>query len=266
MRPDKTGRPPPAIQGPALLSRLPRKLRKLLYRNYRQRSRYRLYDRLGLRLWLNYANYVDRQLIIREPYEMEQLDHLMDLAAGQAFDLFLDVGANFGLYAMLMARTGRFADIVAFEPDPRNYRQLVTNIAINGLASEIRLFACGLSDRDARANFLQAHERSTGMSRVGATAAAGTRRVRYTDIRVPVIRFDGHFTCNGRRVMIKIDVEGHELQVIDGMQRLLEGNDCLIQVEVFDAGIGQVDARLAGLGYRNYASFGHDRLYRRGIK
>ena len=266
MRRRKTGLPPPALLKPAFLSRLPRKLRKLVYRNYRQRNRFHLYNRLGLRLLLNYANYVDRLLIIHEPYEAAQIDHLLREADRQPFDLFIDVGANLGLYALLMAGTGRFGDIVAFEPDPRNYRQLVTNIAINGLASEIRLFACGLSDRDARANFLQAHERSTGMSRVGATAAAGTRRGRYTAIRVPVIRFDGHFTCNGRRVMIKIDVEGHELQVIDGMQRLLEGNDCLLQVEVFDDGVGQVDARLAGLGYLNYASFGHDRLYRRGIK
>lgn len=246
-----------------MLPRLPRKLRKLVYRNYRRRDRFRRYDRLGLRLLLNYANYVDRQLIIHEPYEAAQLEHLLREADRLPFDLFVDVGANLGLYAMLMARSARFGDIVAFEPDPRNYRQLVTNIALNRLAADIRLFACGLSDRDSTACFLQAHARSTGMSRLGATAPAGTRREHYTQIRVPVIRFDGHFTCTGRRVMIKIDVEGHEAQVIAGMQRLLEDNDCLIQLEVFDAGIAQIDARLAGLGYRSYASFGHDRLYRR---
>ena len=263
MRRRKTGLPPPALQKPAFLSRLPRKLRKLVYRNYRQRNRFHLYNRLGLRLLLNYANYVDRQLIIHEPYEAAQIDHLLREAHRQPFDLFIDVGANLGLYALLMAGTGRFGDIVAFEPDPRNYRQLATNIAVNGLATQIRLFACGLSDRDGTTTFLQAHGHSTGMSRVDATAPAGTRRQHYADIHVPVIRFDGHFTCSARRVMIKIDVEGHEARVVAGMQQLLEGNDCLLQVEVFDGGIGQVDARLSGLGYRNYASFGHDRLYRR---
>ena len=212
---------------------------------------------------LNYANYVDRQLIIHEPYESAQREHLLREAARQPYDLFIDVGANLGLYTMLMARSARFGDILAFEPDPRNYRQLVTNIALNGLAADIRLFACGLSDRDRMASFLQAHARSTGMSRLGATAPAGTRREHYTEIHVPVIRFDGHFTCSGRRVMIKIDVEGHEAQVIAGMRRLLKNNDCLIQCEVFDAGVMQVDARLAELGYHNYASLGHDRLYRR---
>ena len=246
-----------------MLPRLPRKLRKLVFRNYGQRDRFRRYDRLGLGLLLNYANYVDRQLIIHEPYEAAQLDHLLHAADSQPFDLFIDVGANLGLYALLMARSGRFVDILAFEPDPRNYRQLVTNIALNGLAADIRLFACGLSDRDGTANFLQAHARSTGMSRLGATAPADTRREHYTDIRVPVIRFDGHFTCTGRRVMIKIDVEGHEAQVIAGMCRLLGDNDCLVQIEVFDAGVEQIDARLAELGYHNYASLGHDRLYRR---
>jgi hypothetical protein len=42
-------------------------LRKLLYRNYWRRDRYRVYRRIGLDLLLNYANYIDRQLIIREP-------------------------------------------------------------------------------------------------------------------------------------------------------------------------------------------------------
>ena len=263
MRRRKTGRLPPIPQGTDVLPRLPRKLRKLVFRNYGQRDRFRCYDRLGLRLLLNYANYVDRQLIIHEPYEAAQLDHLLHAADSQPFDLFIDAGANLGLYALLMARSGRFVDILAFEPDPRNYRQLVTNIALNGLAADILLFACGLSDRDGTANFLQAHMRSTGMSRLGATAPADTRREQYTDIRVPVIRFDGHFSGTGRRVMIKIDVEGHETEVIAGMQHLLEDNDCLIQLEVFDTGIKKVDATLADLGYRNYRSFGHDRLYRR---
>lgn len=260
---DPPGGPPPEIPASRFPARLPRRLRKLLYRNYFRRDRYRRYDRLGLVLWLNYANYVDRQLIIHEPYEAPQIRYLQEQCSRRPFDLFIDVGANFGLYSLLLARTGRVGDILAFEPDPRNHPQLVTNIAANGLATLIRSFACGLSDRDTTAGFLQAHRRSTGMSRIEATAPADTPLANYTDSRVPVIRFDGYFSCRTRRVLVKIDVEGHESQVIAGMSRLLRDNDCLVQAEVFDTSVEQFDALLGELGYRMVAAFGHDRLYRK---
>ena len=47
------------------------------------------------------------------------------------------------------------------------------------------------------------------------------------------------------------------------MQRLLQDNDCRLQVEVFDANLKPVDARLATLGYRQYEAIGPARLYRR---
>jgi FkbM family methyltransferase len=248
---------------PAPATRLPLRLRKLLYRNYLRRDRYRHYARLGLRLWLNYANYVDRKLILHEPYETEALALLLRETQEQPCDLFVDVGANLGLYSLLMAGGGHAGEIQAFEPDPRNYHQCVANIACNGLTSRIRLFACGLSDRDGSVDFLEAHARSTGMSRVLATAPAATRRRHYTRRRIPVICYDGHFACRDRRISVKIDVEGHELPVIAGMQRLLQDNDCRLQIEVFDANLKPVDARLAALGYRPYGAFGPDRLYRR---
>lgn len=244
-------------------ARLPRKLRKLLYRNYRQRDCYKCYDRLGLKLLLNYANYVDRQLIIHEPYETAQLQQFLDTAEQNIQDLFLDVGANLGLYALLAARSNNFREVMAFEPDPRNYRQLITNIAFSNMTNAISAYACGLSDRDTELDFLQAHRRSTGQSRVRMSAPAGTAHDRYTNTCIPVIRFDDHFSYRDCQVMIKIDVEGHEITVVNGMQQLLSDNDCHLQVEVFETNIQSLESLLATLGYRHQASFGHDRLYRK---
>jgi hypothetical protein len=57
-------------------------------------------------------------------------------------------------------------------------------------------------------------------------------------------------------MLVKIDVEGHEPQVIAGMSRLLRDNNCLVQARVFDALPGKP-------GYRYVAAFGHDRVYRK---
>lgn len=64
-------------------------------------------------------------------------------------------------------------------------------------------------------------------------------------------RLDDIFTATGRRVAVKIDVEGHELPVLQGMEQCLRTNDCVILVEVFEKSIPEVDGFLRGLGYQS---------------
>jgi len=236
-------------------------LRKLLYRNYWRRDRYRVYRRLGLDLLLNYANYIDRQLIIREPYESRQIAHFRRQLISYPYAAVIDVGANLGLYSLIAAQSGNVADILAFEPDPRNYRQLQANLRLNRLTDRVRTFPIGLGSRDADATFLQENGRSTGQSRIVATAPADTNRSRYTKTTIDVIQFDRHFKYSDGDILVKIDVEGHEQEVIAGMRNLLAGNRCQLQVEVFDASLGAVEDLLGKLGYAKTLEFGYDRIF-----
>ena len=52
--------------------------------------------------------------------------------------VFLDVGAHWGLYALLAHRTRQFERIVAFEPDPANYAQLQANLFLNDAGAPSR--------------------------------------------------------------------------------------------------------------------------------
>jgi FkbM family methyltransferase len=236
-------------------------LRKLLYRNYWRRDRYRIYRRLGLDLLLNYANYIDRQLIIKEPYETRQLAHFRQQLGMHRYAAVIDVGANLGLYSLIAAQSGNVADILAFEPDPRNYRQLQANLRLNRLTGRVRTFPVGLGRSDAGTTFLQENGRSTGQSRVAATAPADTNLSRYTKTKIDVIQFDSHFSYSHRDILVKIDVEGHEQEVIAGMRSLLAGNRCQLQVEVFDASLGAVGDLLGKLGYAKTLEFGYDRIF-----
>jgi hypothetical protein len=75
------------------------------------------------------------------------------------------------------------------------------------------------------------------------------------------MQFDRHFSYRGLDILVKIDVEGHEQQVIEGMRGLLAGNRCYLQVEVFDANLGAVGKLLEKLGYRKIHEFGYDRIF-----
>ena len=62
-------------------------------------------------------------------------------------------------------------------------------------------------------------------------------------------------------LIVKIDVEGHELAVIKGMENLLRNNRCLLQVEVFDQGLEAFVKTMDALGYRLTTEIGHDRYF-----
>ncbi len=241
---------------------LEKKIRKIIYRNYGGRSCLKVYKRLGLVLLLNYANYIDRRLIIKEPYEQEQLAFFNASLQQGGFDLFIDVGANIGLYSLLAAKTGKVADILAFEPDLRNNHQFRANILLNDFVNLIQVRDVGLSNETGGVEFLQQQGGSTGKSRIGKTAPSTTKDKDYRKITIPISRFDDDFHYQGRQIFVKMDVEGHELLALQGMERLLADNSCLLQVEVFAENLAAIEDFMAGHGYTRFQEMGDDRFFK----
>jgi len=54
---------------------------------------------------------------------------------------------------------------------------------------------------------------------------------------------------SSKTIAIKIVVEDHQAEVVDGMEALLPNNRCCIQMECFDYNIGAIQPRMKGLGY-----------------
>ncbi|PLX50929.1 MAG: hypothetical protein C0613_02540 [Desulfobulbaceae bacterium] len=243
------------------MTKLEKKIRKIIYRNYGRRSCLKIYKRLGLRLLLNYANYIDRRLIIKEPYEEEQFAFFTGALREGGFDLFIDVGANIGLYSLLAARTDKVAEILAFEPDRRNNYQFRTNILLNNFVDRIKVYDAGLSNATGGVEFLQQQGSSTGKSRIGKTAPATTKGKDYRKTTIGIMRFDENFHYADRKIFIKMDVEGHELQALQGMTGLLTDNGCVLQVEVFAENLATIEEFMAGLGYTKFQEMGDDRFF-----
>jgi FkbM family methyltransferase len=244
------------------MTRFEKKIRKIIYRNYGGRSCLKVYNRLGLVFLLNYANYIDRRLIIKEPYEERQLSHFDTALMQNNFDMFVDVGANIGLYSLLAATTGKVAHILAFEPDKRNNYQFRANILLNNFVNLIDVYDAGLSNETGSVEFLQQQGSSTGKSRIGKTAPSSTKDKDYQKTVIPIARFDDDFHYEGRKIYIKMDVEGHELNALQGMQELLTGNSCLLQVEVFADNLAIIDEFMAQQGYTKFQEMGDDRFFK----
>lgn len=200
---------------------------------------------------VNFRNFVDREIAFYGDFEREQIDVLTSAIIERGADLFIDIGANIGLYSVIVARGG--LDVMAFEPDTRNVAQLRANIFLNQIADRVTVHELAVSDRSGPVMFQPFPNSSTGQSHV---SEAGTQEVK-------AVSLDDFLAIRDRRLFFKIDIEGHELAAVRGMRRLLETNRCFLQIESLAPNDARLHAMMRGSGYRLLRSIGYDHFYDR---
>jgi protein O-GlcNAc transferase len=156
----------------------------------------------------------------------------------------IDAGASYGLYTLAMAGgVGRSGQVWAFEPMPGSADFLERTLKLNG-AAQVELVREALSDGRGKVSFA-----GGGEAELAAVVAAGAAEVKATSL-------DGCAALRGGGGIdfLKIDVEGHEAQVVQGGRALLGEHSPLIMFEVVAA--GHADLRvlepLRELGYSFY--------------
>jgi FkbM family methyltransferase len=128
-------------------------------------------------------------------------------------DVFVDVGANIGYYVCLMRSLGKH--VVAIEPLRQNLDFLFANLAANRW-TDVEVLPVGLA---AKPGVMEIYGGGTAASLIPNWAGA-SGVLRNT---VPISTLDNMLGTrfDGRRLAIKIDVEGVELDVLHGAQRTL---------------------------------------------
>jgi FkbM family methyltransferase len=173
-------------------------------------------------------------------------------------DVFVDVGANVGLYSLVAAGVG--AEVIAVEPAPDMADLLRANVGLNP-GAQVTVHQCAVMDRAGTVDL----EGPDPNRRVASHTASGAN--------IPATTLDE--LLGSRRVRgIKIDVEGNERLVLDGARRTLhDGGVELIQLEWNDTslsalgeGRGPVAERLhrAGLVLLRCASDGSVEVFASG--
>ncbi len=162
-------------------------------------------------------------LLVDPRYELAYVrgDHepwVQDLVASwlRHGDVFYDVGAHVGFFSVLAGRLVRPGGaVIAFEPDPDNFARLEANIARNRMGC-VRPVCAVVLDRSGTVSFARAPAAS---SRVEGRAVGSDGALATEVLSVPGVTLDDHY--DPRPGVVKIDVEGGELQVLSGARRLL---------------------------------------------
>jgi FkbM family methyltransferase len=153
-------------------------------------------------------------------------------------EVFADVGANVGAYCIVAASSG--ATAVAFEPDPRARAVLQENIRLNQAVNRVAVLSVALGAGEGRA-------RLTNNMEAGNHLVHGDESVG-SEVRVRAL--DTVFAELGLvPTIIKIDVEGHDEQVLRGSRQVLDQAHPILIIEVW-AGGQSIRGYLAPFGYR----------------
>lgn len=139
---------------------------------------------------------------------------------GRPGSVVLDIGAHIATHTLTMAQAvGSEGQVLAFEPQPKIFRELFLNMAVNQVHNTSFYWA-GVGD----------HEGSIELGPLHASNEAGSGLYGGTKQFVPLLTIDSLRLSNVS--LMKIDVEGMEDQVLDGAKNTILSNHPIIIIEI----------------------------------
>lgn len=180
---------------------------------------------------LNYALFKHSDIVSNHVraggYETELQHESIKLLAGYTDGIVLDVGANLGSYVVPLAKQHPHLQFEAFEAQRIVYYQLCANTFLNRL-SNVYAHNVGLSNEQRVTSYVlpnYAEETNIGAFSIDFDTRLKDYEVKSEGVteRMIIIPLDSMQYEKVR--LIKIDVEGHELQVLQGAEHTLREND-----------------------------------------
>lgn len=166
--------------------------------------------------------------------------------------VFLDVGSNTGLYSLVFASRDDFnanKKVLAFEPQKIQAEILRKTVLENNWQNQFQVHELALSNVDGDAWINNEGDVSTGASLVNIPGTHGVELVRLTTL--------DNFSAKNRLDsidLIKIDVEGHEYELLVGGKLTIKKDSPLIFLELSPntISIGETTRFLISQGYKMY--------------
>ena len=170
-------------------------------------------------------------------------------------DTFIDIGANFGLHTVYAAKlVGEKGCVFAFEPVTKHLNLLQKNITLSCVDDRVKIVPSAVSNStESSLTFYLPQEEEIAVT---ASLKAGSNNLEQT--KVSNTRLDDYLNNFDKEIkLIKIDVEGAELEVLKGAEKLLKKWKPKLLIEVhgfalpdFGTSVKELKSFLTALGYQ----------------
>ena len=152
----------------------------------------------------------------------------------------LDIGANIGNHTLYFLRECQAQFAYCFEPVKETFDILTKNICINNLGEKVQLLNVGVGSNTGEARIKSSRNKDTGYTNIELSSGGGISVVAIDRLRI-------HHHIG----LVKIDVEGFELEVVKGMVHILKKDRPLIMIEIWNNNLDDILRILYGLGYQS---------------
>lgn len=205
---------------------------------------------------LNLDDWIQKQVFYFGRYEIEKNETLFWRNLVKKNQFVFDIGANIGYYTLQASvRVGNSGNVFAFEPVTITYNKLIDNIKLNSF-SNIVAEKLALSNSKDNIELFVADEKSTGSSSISMHVNfSGIKETAETDTLDNYV--ENHKITKAD--LVKIDVEGCEPMVIEGMKNIMLNFKPLVLIEVLDERLNTIGSNKENLyslfGQRDYEAF-----------
>jgi FkbM family methyltransferase len=212
---------------------------------------YRL-DQSNFRYEVIPGDYVGMPIYWRgaDAYEPETVQAFAKLARNAR--VFFDIGASTGLFSLIAASVNPNLRAWAFEPLPQAYNQLVRNIGLNDFAGRVQAVNAAIGKAPGTAPFFVPEGVLPMSASLSAAGMGGPRRI---DVAVDTI--DDFCRTHPTPDLVKIDVEGLEHEVLEGMRGVIQQRRPALILEILhDAPFAALHDLLAGYRFGRISAAG----------
>lgn len=207
---------------------------KLVPNNYQyKQNSIRTFNYKGVNLSVDIRDYVGHFLYFG--FKDDAHEKLMNLCKPN--HTVLDIGTNIGSTLLQFAnKIGRNGKVYGFEPDPTNYKACINNISLNDFHN-LEVANIGLGDEKGSFNLVVDTETNRGGNRISFD-----NENQKTSTTIQVERLDDWVINKyiNHVDLIKIDVEGFEMNVLKGAEETLKKYKPILFVELDNDNLKQV--------------------------
>lgn len=162
-----------------------------------------------------YQRFAESELMGERPVLKDFLDNI---AEG---DIVYDIGANVGTYTCFAAALTKDKETVAFEPVKSNRQRLRDNLSVNDRGARIE----GLALSDTVDKVALSGDETQGAGNMAIQTNTDKANVHTASSTIDILTADGDLPSPD---IIKLDVEGHEMRVLEGAEQTLESDSCRV--------------------------------------